>query len=188
MTDVNFDDLFEGEPLGGTPAAFDLSELSISQAMLALQLAMARDGGTRSQTLHDVPLGGDLYTVTCGVGFSEFIQERHDMGPQYALHEVSTGGRHASFKLVGDVVFKALVDGGMAPETARRLRVRWVDNRPMSESLPLAQLFLSICVNGVKDEPPGKGEGEGQTPTPSPTSPEGRSDSPPSTDTPPSQD
>lgn len=179
-------DVFEGEPLGETPAAFDLSEMSVGQALAALQMAMARDGGTRSQTITDFPIGGELYTVKCGVGFSEFIQEAHDMGPQYALHQISAGGRHASFKLVGDIVFKALVDGGLKPEEARRVRVRWVDNRPLAESLRIAQVFLAVCLNGVPDEPPGKPEGETQ-PTPPPTSPEARSDMPPSTDTRPSE-
>lgn len=183
----DFEQLFGGEePLGETPAAFDLSELSVGQALAALQIAMAREGGTRSQTITDFPIGGDLYTVKCGVGFSEFIQEQHDMGPQYALQQVSSGGRHASFRLVGDIVFKALVDGGLAPEAARKVRVRWVDSRPLGESLPIAQVFLAVCLNGVPDEPPGKPEGETQ-PTPSPISPEARSDSPPSTGTQPSQ-
>lgn len=182
MSDI-FESMFEGEPLGETPAAFDLSELTVSQAMLALQIAMSREGGTRSQVIRDLPIGADLYTVKAGVGFAEFIQERHDMGPQYALNVIASG--RWTVKLLGDVVFAGLVDGGMKPEAARRIRERWVDNRPWGEAAPLAQLILQAGVVGVPDEPPGKPEGEAETTDPQ-TSPEAKSGSPPSSDTPPS--
>lgn len=182
MSDI-FSFLAEGEPLGETSAAFDLSALSVGQAMTALQMAMSREGGTRSQTLRDIPIGPDVHTLKFGVGEAEFIQERHDMGPQYALNVISAG--RWTVKLLGDVVFIGLVGGGMKPEEARRIREQWVDRRPWGEAAPLAQLILQAGVVGVPDEPPGKPEGE--TETPNPTSPEAKSDSPPSTDTPPSQ-
>ncbi len=176
-------DVFEGaEPLGETSAAFDLSGLSVREAMLALQMAMAREGGTRSQTIRDVPIGPDLHVLKFGVGEAEFIQERHDMGPQYALDLIGAG--RWSVRLLGDVVFTALVGGGAKPETARRVVEKWVTGRPWAESAPLAQLILQAGVVGVPDEPPGKGEGEAKTDPP--TSPAENSGSPPSTDTPPS--
>jgi hypothetical protein len=178
----SFEGIFEGEPLGETPAAFDLSSLSIGEAMLALQMAMAREGGNRSQTITDLPIGPDLHTVKFGVGEAEFIQERHDMGPQYALNVIAAG--RWSVKLLGDVVFAGLTGGGMKPENARRIRERWVDNRPWGEAAPLAQLILQAGVIGVPDEPPGKPEGEAATTDPQ-TSPEAKSGSPLSTDTPP---
>lgn len=180
MSDI-FDGMFEGEPLGETPAAFDLSSLSIGEAALALQMAMAREGGTRSQTITDLPIGPDLYTVKFGVGEAEFIQERHDMGPQYALSIIGAG--RWSVKLLVDVVYIGLVGGGLKPEAARRIADRWVAKRPWSESAPLAQIILQAGVIGVPDEPPGKGEGEAATTDPL-TSPAEKSGSPPSTDTP----
>ena len=178
----SFDALFEGEPLGETSAAFDLSGLSVREAMLALQMAMAREGGTRSQTIRDVPIGPDLHVLKFGVGEAEFIQERHDMGPQYALDLIGAG--RWSVRLLGDVVFTALVGGGAKPETARRVVEKWVTGRPWAESAPLAQLILQAGVVGVPDEPPGKDEGAAKTDLP--TSPAENSGSPPSTDTPPS--
>jgi hypothetical protein len=178
-----FEGLFEGGPSGETPAAFDLSALTVGEATLALQMAMAREGGTRSQTIRDIPIGPDLHTVKFGVGEAEFIQERHDMGPQYALNIIAAG--RWTVKLLGDVVFAGLTGGGMKPEDARRIRERWVDNRPWGEAAPLAQLILQAGVVGVPDEPPGKVEGEA-TQTDPPTSPEEKSGSLPSTDTPPS--
>lgn len=181
MTDI-FEELFEGEPLGETPAAFDLSELSVGQAMLALQMAMAREGGNRSQTITDVQIGPDTYTLRANVGFAEFIQERHDMGPQYALSVVQSG--RWTVKLLADVVFQAMVEGGTDPRTAKTVVDRWVKGRPWGESVPLAQIILQTGVVGVVDEPPGKTQGAAAT-TDLPTSPEAKSDSPPSTDTPP---
>lgn len=186
MTD-SFESLFEGEPLGEIPAAFDLSSLSVSAALTALQVAMAREGGTRSQTITGFPIGPDLYTVKFGVGEAEFIQERHDMGPNYALQVIGAG--RWTVKLLVDVVFIALVGGGQTQEAARRIADRWVAKRPWAEAAPLAQVILQAGVVGIPDEPPGKAEGEEETtPTPSPTSQGERSASPPSTDTPPSQD
>lgn len=182
MSDI-FDGMFEGEPLGETPAAFDLSELSVGQAALALQIAMAREGGTRSQTITDLPIGPDLYTVKFGVGEAEFIQERHDMGPQYALNVISAG--RWTVKLLVDVVYIGLVGGGAKPEQARQISDRWVAKRPWGESAPLAQIILQAGVVGVPDEPPEKDEGEAAT-TDLPTSPEEKSGSAPSSDTPPS--
>lgn len=183
----SFDAMFEGEPLGETPAAFDLSALSVGDAMFALQMAMAREGGTRSQTIRDVPIGPDLYTVKFGVGEAEFIQERHDMGPQYALNVIAAG--RWTVKLLGDVVFAGLTGGGTKPEVARRIRERWVDNRPWGEAAPLAQLILQAGVIGVPDEPPGKSEGAAEpTPTHPQTSSGEKSGSPPSTATPPLQE
>lgn len=180
MTDF-LSGLTDDEPLGETSAAlpFDLSELSVGAALMALQMAMARDGGTRKQEMDGFPLGPDLYKVRFGIGEAEFIQERHDMGPQYALDMVGAG--RWTVGLLSDVVFTALVGGGLGPSEARRAVQRWVTGRPWGESAPLAQVLLQLGVVGVPDEPPGKQEGEA-TPT-SPTSPEARSDSPPSTDT-----
>lgn len=182
MPDI-FESMFEGEPLGETPAAFDLSALSVGEAALALQMAMGREGGTRSQTITDLPIGPDLYTVKFGVGEAEFIQERHDMGPQYALSVIGAG--RWSVKLLVDVVYIGLVGGGAKPEEARRIADRWVAKRPWGESAPLAQIILQAGVIGVPDEPPGKDAGEAAT-TDLPTSPEAKSGSAPSTATPPS--
>jgi hypothetical protein len=181
MSDI-FGAVEGSEPLGETSAAFDLSALSVREATLALQMAMARETGTRSQTIREVPIGPDLFDLKFGVGEAEFIQERHDMGPQYALDMVSAG--RWSVKLLGDVVFTAMVGGGAKPETARRVVAQWVTGRPWAESAPLVQIILQAGVVGVPDEPPGKGEGE--TVTDLPTSPEEKSGSDPSTDTPPS--
>jgi hypothetical protein len=177
-------DVFEGdEPLRETAAAFDLSALTVREATLALQLAMMRESGTRSQTIRDVPIGPDLHVLKFGVGEAEFIQERHDMGPQYALELIGAG--RWTVKLLGDVVFAALVGGGAKPEAARRVVEKWVTGRPWAESAPLAQIILQAGVVGVPDEPPGKDEGAAAMTDP-PTSPEEKSGSAPSTDTPPS--
>lgn len=186
MSDI-FDRILAGEePLGETPAAFDLSALTVGQAMTALQIAMSREDGTRSQTVRDIPIGPDVFTLKFGVGEAEFIQERHDMGPQYALNVLASG--RWTVKLLGDIVYSGLTGGGQKPEAARRIVQAQVYGRPWAESVPLAQLILQAGVVGVADEPPGKPEGGAETtPTPSPTSQGERSDSPPSTDTPPSQ-
>lgn len=180
MSDI-FDAVEGLEPLGETSAAFDLSGLTVREAMLALQMAMAKQTGTRSQTIREVPIGPDLFDLKFGVGEAEFIQERHDMGPQYALDMIGAG--RWSVRLLTDVVFTALVGGGAKPETARRTVEKWVAGRPWAESAPLAQLILQAGVVGVPDEPPGKDEGAAAMTDP-PTSPAENSGSPPSTDTP----
>lgn len=181
MTDF-LSGLTDDEPLGETSAAlpFDLSEMTVSTALLALQMAMAREGASRKQQMDGFPIGPDLYTVRFGIGEAEFIQEQHDMGPQYALQMVAAG--RWTVGLLRDVVFTALVGGGLGPSDARRVVKRWVTDRPWGESVPVAQVLLQLGVVGVPDEPPGKAEGEA-TPTP-PTSPEEKSASQASTDTP----
>lgn len=175
---------YEGDgPLGETSAAFDLSALTVREATLALQMAMSREAGTRSQIIRQVPIGPDLFDLKFGLGEAEFIQERHDMGPQYALDMIAAG--RWSVRLLVDVVFTALVGGGEKPEAARRVTQKWVAERPWAESAPLAQLILQAGLVGVPDEPPGKDEGAAATMDP-PTSPEEKSGSPPSSATPPS--
>lgn len=178
-------DIFEQmghEPLGETSAAFDFENVSVAEALLALQFAMGREGGTRSQTIADLPIGPDLYTVKFGVGEAEFIQERHDMGPNYALQIIDAG--RWTVKLLGDVIYAGLTGGGQKPEAARQIVDRNVYKRPWGESAPLAQLILQAGIVGVPDEPTGKAEGEASQATP--ISPEERSASPSSTDTRPS--
>lgn len=178
MSDSIIED--DGGPLGETLAASLLEGLSVQDVLVALQVAMAREGGTRTQTLKGLPIGTGLYDVRFGIGEAEFIQERHDMGPHYALQVIQAG--RWTPKLLGDVVEIALIGGGTSPTEAGRLRRQWVDKRPWAESVPVATVILNIGIVGVPDEPPGKQEGEA---TPNiPTSPEERYASPSSTDTP----
>ena len=115
-----------------------------------------------------------------GMGELEELDENCGVGPGYALGLIEAGlNGNWKAKMVREVIRLGLIGAGTDPVAALNLVRRYVDDRPLGESLLTAQMVLSACVaGGPEDDPPGESAGE---PTESDRSPEAASVSPTST-------
>jgi hypothetical protein len=123
-------------------------------------------------------LGGEERTFRFGLAEHRRLQERLNIGLSLIvqnLHPFMVGvnakmtmGQILSHRLLGDlrpdhigeVVFQGLVGGGMDPTEAGRLRKTWVDERPLTETAPIAYAIGLAALMGPDDEP-AAGESEG---------------------------
>lgn len=91
------------------------------------------------------------------------VQEECDAGPAEILARLQDGRWR-----VQDVrapIFQGLLGGGLGPAKARQLVVTYVENRPLVESLGVAQAVLLAALMGAPDGddpemPPGKPEAD----------------------------
>lgn len=116
-------------------------------------------------------LGGEERAFRFGLAEHRRLQEKLDLGLSLivqALHPFVMGvragmtmGQILSSRLLGDlridqigeVIFQGLVGGGMDPAEAGRLRKAWVDERPLTETAPIAYAIGLSALLGPDDEP-----------------------------------
>lgn len=82
------------------------------------------------------------------------LQDKCDAGPAFILHRLSTQRWH-----VDDVVSTirlGLEGGGMEKEEARKLVRKFVEDRPLAESVMTAQAILAASLFGAEDDPTGE--------------------------------
>ncbi|MHB2265038.1 gene transfer agent family protein [Aliihoeflea sp. PC F10.4] len=106
------------------------------------------------------------------------LQDLCDAGPEWILARLSNKQWH-----VDDVVSTirlGLEGGGMAKENARKLVKRFVEDRPLTESVVLASGILMLALYGDPDDAPGEA-GAGTEKTADPRDPEANGVSPTST-------
>lgn len=115
-----------------------------------------------------------------GIGQLAELQEKCDAGPAWIYNRL----RDESWRVadITETIRLGLIGGGMPAEKAGPLVRRYVTNRPLNDSVPVAMAVLAVLLVGVPDEPPKKAEGETATETPSPISPQESSASHGSTD------
>lgn len=134
----------------------------------------------------DLEFGGEVRTFKFGIGEHERFQEKCDMGISQLverLHPYVTATRaKATFEQIlnarmlgdlrpdhiGEAIFQGLVGGGMAPNEVGRLRRAWCDERPITESAPIAYAIGIAALIGTEDED-AAGEPKGEA---APRSPE----------------
>lgn len=116
------------------------------------------------------------------IGELEELDEKCGVGPGFALGQI-LAGVHGNWKakMLREVIRLGLIGGGATPADALKLVRRYVDERPLSESITAAQLVLQACIVGVGDDAPGESAGAAKVDRPSPTA---ASDSPTSTEPP----
>lgn len=68
---------------------------------------------------------------------------------------------------VPEIIFQALIGGGMAPRDAAPLRKRYGDDRPLLESIPVAQAVILHSLMGPSEAEPKKAEAGGMPSSPS---------------------
>jgi hypothetical protein len=100
------------------------------------------------------------------MGLSLIVQNLHPFC--IGVQAGATLGQILNAKLMGDlrieqvreVIFQGLIGGGLPPEEAGKLRKTWVDERPLTETAPLAYAIGLAALLGPEDEP-AAGESKG---------------------------
>lgn len=88
------------------------------------------------------------------------LQDRCDAGPEWILSRLTT-----KQWLVDDVIQTirlGLEGGGMAKEDARKLVVKFVEDRPLTLSVLTAQAVLLVALYGNEGDQPGEQEAGAQ--------------------------
>lgn len=115
----------------------------------------AFDGGITA------PFGDGDQTFRLALAQLLELQEKADAGPMELLARL----RGISWRVqdVRETVRLGLIGGGMSPPDALRLVQRYVDGRPLLESVPIAALVLMAALQGPEEIAPGKAEATEET-------------------------
>lgn len=118
---------------------------------------MSRDGSLT------IVWGDGEHRFRLAIGQLRELQEKTNAGPQEVLDRLST--RLWRVDDVRETLRLGLVGGGMPPGDAYRLVVRYVDGRPLMESVQPAQAVLIAALVGSPEEPVGKKAKAAKAPT-----------------------
>lgn len=118
-----------------------------------------------------------LHVFRLGIGQLRELQEKVDAGPAFILGRLADGSWRVDDLI--QTLRLGLIGGGMAPAEAVKLVRRYVEERPLLESIIPAQLVLSAVLTGSPDEELGKAKAAPETAN---SSQEENSGSPPSTE------
>lgn len=94
---------------------------------------------------------GDSEAVTFDLRLGEIrkIQAQTGLGPAVILHELQSDAWKVDH--YRETILQGLLGGGMKVEEARKLVVKWVDERPARESLLTAQAILMSWILGAPE-------------------------------------
>jgi len=94
----------------------------------------------------------------------EELQDKCDAGPSELYNRLEDGRwRVADLR---ETIRLGLIGGGMTPAEAFVKVRRYVDERPLLESVPVARAVLLAALIGVPEDPVGKAHGEETNPIP----------------------
>lgn len=121
-----------------------------------------------------IPLifGDGEYTFRLAIGQLNELDEKCDAGPMEQMARLQGGTWR--LKDLRETIRLGLIGGGLAPADAFRMVRRYVDDRPLAESVPIAQAVLYAAVIGD----PGDELGEDGAGTETATAPAASSTSP----------
>ena len=112
--------------------------------------------------------GDGEYDFRLAIGQLDEYDDLTGCGPGYALGLIRAGVfANWKPKMVREAIRLGLIGGGMDPHQALRLVKRYVDARPMSESLATAQAVLLASVIGAPEEAVPELSGKGSDRSPS---------------------
>lgn len=99
--------------------------------------------------------GDNTYAFRLGIAEIEELQEKTDCGPYFLFQRLNAGTwRLADMR---ETIRLGLIGGGMKPTDALNVVRRYVDGRPLLESLAPARAVLMAALSGAPDgEKPGK--------------------------------
>lgn len=83
------------------------------------------------------------------------LQEKTDAGPDWLLYRLTApNAENRGWRVedVSHIIRLGLIGGGMAPVDALKLVRKYVEERPLMESLPPAQIILSAALVGAPEE------------------------------------
>jgi len=88
------------------------------------------------------------------IGLLRELQDKTDAGPAQVFERLRLGTWRVDE--IRETIRLGLIGGGMAPLDALTLVVRYVDARPLLESVNVAFAILAAALIGVPDDQPGK--------------------------------
>lgn len=104
----------------------------------------------------DITWAGGEHTFLLTIDLLRALQDKCDAGPQHILERLASGRW-----LVNDItetIRFGLEGGGLAKDKARELVRLHVEDRPLTESVLIAQGILMASLFGPGDDVPGEGE------------------------------
>lgn len=101
------------------------------------------------------------YVFRLGIGQLEELQEKCDAGFGWIATRLSQ--RRWFVQDIVHTIRLALIGGGTPPDTARILVQRYVEARPLNESIPIAIKILQAVLEGAGDEQPGEADAAPET-------------------------
>lgn len=113
------------------------------------------------------------YTFRLGLGNLRELQEKTGCGPLELYRRVTKGTWRVDD--ISETIRIGLIGGGSTPVDALKVVKRYVEERPLLESVPVAQAVIMVALYGPADDQPGepdrRGSESGQTEgSPSPPS------------------
>lgn len=127
-----------------------------------------------------MPFGDGVYAFRLGIGEWRELQEKCNCGPQELFERILL--RRWKVDDLREAIRLGLIGGGTSPVEALKLVARYVDKRPLLETVPLACDVIAASLKGpAEEQPPGEAPVAGEPAT-------GKSPLPPSTGTEPPPD
>lgn len=120
------------------------------------------------------------HTFRLALGQVRELQEKCDAGPAELFARMFNQAYRVDD--LRETIRLGLIGGGMTPAKASTIVERYVDARPLAESVDPAKAILGALIYGVEDEPLGKSVVVKRRGGKKPRSPEEKSGSRPSTD------
>lgn len=106
--------------------------------------------------------GDGEHTFRLAIGQLRELQDKTGVGPATLLDRITT--RSWRVDDIRETIRLGLIGGGMDPLDALGVVRRYVDERPIAESVDPAFRVLMAALVGPEDDKPGNGAAESQTP------------------------
>jgi hypothetical protein len=111
---------------------------------------VSADGSARVETA----FGGETRVFRLGIDELRLLQAKTGYGPERLFTRLATGDWFVDD--IRETIKLGLEGAGMKPADAHVLVVRYVEKRPLSESIPVAMTALAAALRGPEDDPAGK--------------------------------
>lgn len=114
---------------------------------------------TNRHAAADISWAGGDHTFRLGLSEIEELEASTEMSVFLLLGAVSATLPFARLKHYSETIRLGLIGGGMRPMDAKMMVRKHVDERPLAESVALAEAILTAAVNRVHSEeidPPGE--------------------------------
>ncbi|MEQ1403833.1 gene transfer agent family protein [Neorhizobium sp. Rsf11] len=102
----------------------------------------------------DLTWAGGEHTFLLTIDLLRALQDKCDAGPQFILERLSS--RRWFVNDVTETIRLGLEGGGTPKEEARKLVRRYVEDRPLTESVMTAMAVLTVALFGHADDMPGE--------------------------------
>ncbi len=104
----------------------------------------------------DLTWAGGEHTFLLTIDLLRALQDKCDAGPQHILERLASGRWMVND--ITETIRFGLEGGGLPKEKARDLVRLHVEDRPLTEAVPIARVVLMASLFGPGDDVPGEGK------------------------------